>query len=202
MTSRIRREFEELYGSHTPESYRTRLWTWFQENYTDEFGAPPANRQPRRTPEELAARRIGDAERIACTLLTKTEVEHPIAREWIRRIVADPAFAVRLDEFAREQAGLSAYDTDGYATADVWDAIVDMRAHPEDAPALIRRIDRAAILLATDVVEHRLYHEPDTDHTLTVQGLYTVTTSLAARVVEFHQAVADAYAADARRRGR
>ena len=104
MTSRIRREFEELYGSHTPESYRTRLWTWFQENYTDEFGAPPANRQPARNPDELAARRIGDAERIACTLLTKTEVEHPIAREWIRRIVADPTFAVRLDEFAREQA--------------------------------------------------------------------------------------------------
>ena len=67
---------------------------------------------------------------------------------------------------------------------------------------LVRRLDRATVLLATDVVERRLYHEPDTNHTLTVQGLYTVTTSLAARVVEFHLEVADAYAADARRRGR
>lgn len=228
MLDRIRREFEELYGSHTPESYRARLWDWFREGYTSEFGPPPSELQPERMPEELAARRIGDAERIACALLIRTRVVHPIAAWWIERIVGEPTFARHLDEccspedwleFLRSKSpdwdprGLHVHTTEdvrrlfdrlreeGYAVEDIWDAILHHRAHPESTPQLRRRIDRAAVILGTAVVEHRLCGEPDTEQSFDLYGVATVTTSLAAAVADFYKSVVVAYSAGLQRSG-
>lgn len=223
MSDRIRSEFERLYGSHTPDSYRARLWDWFRTEYSLEFGRPLEDYQPPRNAEELATRHIGDAERIACRLLADTPVSHPIARWWIERVAKEPTFARHLDDFEKQsqeewleflrpespdwdKRGLHVNTVedvarlfadlkqDGYAVSGIWDAIVRGRAHPNSTLPLTRALDRATVILATALVDHRLYHEPDSDHTINLYDVATVTTSLAAAVAEFHHAVTSAYA--------
>lgn len=148
---------------------------------------------PVRTAEELATRRIGDAERTTLTLLSKADTSNPLVREWLNRL-ADPTCVVQFEHMAGSSGQLR-------------DAILKRRAtpaEPNESPAAAATkmrdnlIERAILVLAYALVDHREYGEPDSDHVEYVGGI-AYTTSLAAAVAEYHFEIANAWAGYAER---
>lgn len=158
----------------TPASYSERVresWAEFTRG-----GGEGNYRQPVRTPEEVAQRRIGDAERIACTLLSDIHVLSDELRELAERLASD----VTCTE---------------YPSIALMESIVDREELPEDVaewPKANRKWataeNFAVWALGVALVDHRLKGEPDADTTTGhFGGFVNVTTSLAAAVAEYHE---------------
>lgn len=133
-----------------------------------------------RTAEELATRTIGDAERIALTLIEK-HLEDGVptfAESWLRSVLSDTTFAQHSD-LQEQVKGYREYleerDDVNFSTA--WDQHIYVE----------RSVDalEAGIMLADAVVTHRLIGDPDRDHTVSLGFGLSVTTSLAAAAVNY-----------------
>lgn len=209
-----------MVGQYTPSSYNERVQREWQA--FGEAGGEGVFHQPERTSEELATRRIGDAERIACMLLDKAKVAHPILDLWISRLVTDPAFAVPLWEFERwgpeqllplmktkswwqvqsvddARTALDELLQEGFAMQNIFGAVLDHSALPKTYGAFDRRSTAASARLAYALWQHRVYGEPDMDMTTPIaSGMFQITSSLAAAIVEYHRNMVSAWAAEAR----
>lgn len=127
-----------------------------------------------------------DVERVALTLLRKATLSLPDLVEWIRAVTNDPTYT-GLGPDVR-----ALYGTHSEA----------LTLYPEEWRDQVSRsevhFDRAAHALAFAVVQHRYAGRPAGDVTRSLgpgTGL-SLTTSLAAAIVEYHEAICDALYAE------
>lgn len=160
-------------ATYTPVSYDIYMQDYLS---ADECYVGPR----RRTPDELAARRIGDSERIAIALIEQDLANGvpTFAQDWLRSIVTDSTFAQhsRMDEQVNSfRQYIEERDNANFSTEWEQHLYVERTVHSLEA----------TIALADAVVSHRLYGEPDTDSTTSIGCGLSVTTSLAAAVVNY-----------------
>lgn len=161
--------------TYTPESYNQRMREWTE-------GSPDADynifdHAPIRTAAELAGRRIGDAERIALTLLASATVWHIEIDAWIQKLLGSTACAdilpVELSDAIREH-------TPGTLGED-------------DTPFLRARAENV-VRLATQLALHRMFGEPDLEREENIGGFAVAQTSLAAAVADYNRHLNDTWA--------
>jgi hypothetical protein len=164
---------------------------------------------------------VTEVERVALTLLGKARPWHAGLVFWVKALCANPDERRDLDTFiwdakicltegGDERADLRTLcmlegfvvEHERYVLGEVsaFAAICDHKPrgiYPVSADDKMRsRIDRAVLLLAQALIDYRMAGRPDGDQSFTIQGLGAplamVHTSLAAAVVEYHEAYANA----------
>ena len=145
---------------------------------------------------------LPDVERAALTLLWRFlgYAPHPVLEAWVNHLMEDHEYAVFLDKFAAAYDGWETLVTAGwpappperFGDLGLSGLLLCSRAHPTDYARVSWRSDEAVYRLASAVQRFRLDGRPIGDVSYTIQGLgaplATITTSLAAAVVEFAQA--------------
>jgi len=130
-----------------------------------------------------------EVERAACTILAtameRGRISDPVIADWIKRLISSEdciEFEPEgYDPTSESYRYKSTYDWHGqYPDYD------DMR--------LAQRLDHAACFLGSSIACYRHDNRPigDTTHDISTSGI-TVTTSLAANVVEYHEMVLGDY---------
>lgn len=183
----------------TPESFDLRIQAW--------KASPGAVLFPCRTPEEIAQRRVGDAERAAIKILdyAMATIEHPFLEYWLDLLVSDPSYHMSFQEFMNQPKPdlyasvhrvvskrrgdrwslddaakmVERFLADGFGCSDNGPTYPEPSANYQLSD-MIHKQDRAAYTLASQIVEHRLYGEEGE------------TTSLFDALVQYHMAVAGA----------
>lgn len=164
---------------YTPDSYDQVMQDWMEAEGT----LPPR----RRNVEELKARRIGDAERIAITLLDKALKDGlpTFMVDWVKNLVNDTAYAEHAPvQWFRDLDNL--YNNPDQDERPFDDEMFNQMEHAKH---------EAIIHLGSALVNHRLRGEPDIDTTTSIGWGIAVTTSLAAAICEYHNRVCHAYGA-------
>lgn len=191
---------------YTPRSYDDRVAVaWKEFMYS---GGDGTFRPPERTPEERRQRKIGDAERIAVAVFTHLVREGnfpPVCHlyKWVKLIIRWPGYAEPFWRYLERKAP----DVGPRGLHDLGPLIDDLDdGKPSCLDVNLDHVGRvwanfsawqarAIYHLASELVDHRRWGEPDTDRTAEmVRGMFTVTTSLAAAVVEYHESVCNIYA--------
>ena len=146
--------------------------------------------------------RVTEIERAAITLLTQSRATHPCLTRWIHALASDPDECRGLDEFS-----LGTWDQrelDDMAAAGFYAPRRFQRFGPDTLTlhlgdggrSLLAEIDRAVVYLASALVRYRTEGRPDGDQDITIAPDIVVTTSLAAAVVEYHQAMVATWSTD------
>lgn len=126
---------------------------------------------------------VTEIERAAMTLLHKNvkRVTNPALHDWIKSLLDDPSLVTWCPSGQHPNDTHPTYTYEG----------------PRSERNHDRGIDWAMANLAGAVAAYRSDNRPDGDvtHTIDHMGGFTITTSLAAAVVEFHEAMQNALAA-------
>lgn len=169
----------------TPASYRERVEAWLRHD------EPSWLTYPERTPEERAARRVADVERVVLRLLGEVIPAHPLIAAWHRRLLADPACADWMPE-ALTDDDLRAIEATQEDLSE-WGALEETvprglprrLCYPEGTPAWLRARDDAIRHLLYVLALHRRMGDDGAEITVDMGMGIVQTTSLAAAVVEY-----------------
>jgi hypothetical protein len=145
-----------------------------------------------------------EIERSAVTLLRNTHINHVGLAKWIEAMCKDPEENRFLDKFVSDNPNLIETMREiGYIVPDgthripVFEAIWDCEPKGEEIrdpdEYFLAWNDAIALALAAGLRDYRAEGRPEGNQRYTIQGLggplATIETSLAAKVVEFHQQV-------------
>lgn len=131
------------------------------------------------------AEAVTEIERAACTLLAKHNfIRDPVVLDFVRHIISDPDF----HETPGQGEGwhFKLYDVD-HENAELY----------PDTEYWFCMLDRAALYLAVSIAMYREEGRPTGDQVTEIGSGFRVSSSLAANVVEYHQAVVNAWAVGA-----
>lgn len=122
--------------------------------------------------EQQAA--VTEIERTACTMLQTVvgQIFEPKARAYVERILSEPDYAEYPNEYPN-------HADEAYGLA------MDYLVH------------KAAVLLASGIARYRFSGRSTGDRTTDIGDGFTITSSLAANIVEFHLAIVNAYCVNA-----
>lgn len=160
---------------------------------------------------------VTEVERVAMTLLDKADPDHPCLAAWVQALLDNPDEYRGIDDYSLSQeARLSGLKQNGFAQpvryarfgedtlavklidergVEDWQKYRGCGLSDQQEQTSIKVADKAIYLLADALAKYRRRGRPVGDQETTIMGLGSpllrVTTSLAARIVEYHQAIVD-----------
>ena len=146
--------------------------------------------------------RVTEIELAALALLIKSRPTHPCLTKWVHALASDPDECRGLDEFSLETWDPA--ELQDMAAAGFYAPRRFQRYGPDTLTlhlgdggrSLLAEIDRAAVHLASALVRYRAEGRPAGDQETIIAPDIVITTSLAAAVVEYHQAMVDTWSTD------
>ena len=121
---------------------------------------------------------ITEVERAACSLLYTLVgvIRNPEVDDYVRHLLADPDYSEPFSCEIRHN---------------------DREMYPPENGDLFYMLDKAAYYLAVSIAGYRADGRPTGDQSTEIGGGFRITSSLAANIVEFHQAVLNAHCTNA-----